>query len=271
MNLNRQQLEISLGLLAALVTLGLFLFAGQAEEARMAGVEAAQRAGAIEAGADLYEIHCRSCHGPRGNGLGELGPPLNDEAFFTTRLAEVSWQGTLDDYVFATVSTGRLIATRPIYAGDGLVAAMTPWSDRYGGPLRDDQVRHLAVFVANWEATALGEVELEEIVIPTPSAADRVEAVTRGREVFLAGGCAGCHTVDGINQAEGGPDLSHIGTAAAERKPPMSAEDYIRESFLIPNAFYGEGYEPETVEARCDGVLTEGQLDDLVVFLLSLE
>jgi hypothetical protein len=48
----------------------------------------------------------------------------------------------------------------------------------------------------------------------------------------------------------------------------MRAEDYIRESFLIPNAFVLEGFEPENVGHRCGGVLSVRQLDEVVAFLL---
>ena len=63
---------------------------------------------------------------------------------FTTRLEEVGWAGTLEDYIVATVSSGRMappgrIGTWQRRAGyAGLV-------EHYGGPMRDDQIwyRHL--------------------------------------------------------------------------------------------------------------------------------
>jgi hypothetical protein len=52
-------------------------------------------------------------------------------------------------------------------------------------------------------------------------------------------GCGGCHTIPGVPAAVGqlGPDLANIGATAATRKPAFSAEAYIRESILEPNAF----------------------------------
>lgn len=51
-------------------------------------------------------------------------------------------------------------------------------------------------------------------------------------------GCGGCHIIPGIPAAAGqlGPDLVNIGATAATRKPEFSAEAYIRESILEPNA-----------------------------------
>lgn len=52
-------------------------------------------------------------------------------------------------------------------------------------------------------------------------------------------GCGGCHTIPGIPAAAGqlGPDLTNIGATATTRKPAFSADAYIRESILEPNAF----------------------------------
>lgn len=56
---------------------------------------------------------------------------------------------------------------------------------------------------------------------------------------FNKGGCAGCHTIPGIPGANGrvGPNLSNLGVEAAGRRPGFTAEEYIRESILDPNAF----------------------------------
>lgn len=264
----RLSVQIFLSLVTMLATTGLLFFVAGQEEARLARAAAAQQAQTIEVGAELFDIHCRSCHGATGEGVGQLGPPLNDEVFFTRRLAEVGWPGTLAEYVIATVTVGRQVATRPIYAGDGVAAVMAPWSEQYGGPLRDDQIRAIAAFVLNWEATALGEVELPPLEIPQAGVSDPA-AIARGRELFVSAGCADCHTIDGFSQGQGGPDLTGIGTTAATRRPELPAEEYLRESFLIPNAYFVTGFEPESGAPPCGGTLSEPQLTDVVAFLLS--
>ena len=265
----RLQLQILLGIISALALVGLLGFVAVTEEARMEQVAQAQQARSIEMGADLYEIHCRSCHGAKGEGVGQLGPPLSNAPFFTARLAEVAWPGTLAEYIIATTTTGRLVATRPLYAGDGIAAVMAPWSDRYGGLLSEDQIRDVAAFVMNWQATALGQVELTELELPEASANDP-EVIARGEHIFVEH-CGECHRIEGLTQGEIGPELTNIVQVTSSRKPDQSPEAYIRESFLIPNAYIVSGYGPEIVGRSCGGVLSQQQLDELVAFLLARE
>ena len=69
-----------------------------------------------------------------------------------------------------------------------------------------------------------------------------------------------------------GPDLSHLGTDAAERKPGMSAEDYIFESIRDPEAFVAPGV-PRAIPGIMTAGITAGLSDDevnaLVDFLMA--
>jgi mono/diheme cytochrome c family protein len=256
------------GTIVALLTAALVLQAAVHEGARMERQQRRHLASAIEVGADLYESNCRTCHGSRGEGVGQLGPALADKKFFTERIDETGWQGTLEAYIIASSSHGRLMATRPMYAGNETTAVMAPWLDRYGGPLREDQIRAIAVFVMNWESTALGRVELIELEVPKTNLSDP-RTLSRGKEVFLAH-CAQCHLIANVSQPQQkGPELTHIGTAALSRKPNLPAEDYLRESFLIPNAFVVEGFEADKIGYHCGGLLSSKQLDEVVAFLLA--
>jgi mono/diheme cytochrome c family protein len=263
----RTQLELIIGIAATLLLAAIFFAADPIIAGRMAAQEARESAQAIARGADLYEANCRSCHGVNGEGVGELGPALNDRAFFRDRMKTIGWQGTLGEYVSSSIAQGRIAATRPLYAGDGNVV-MTAWSQQYGGPLRPDEIAALTAFVLNWEDTALGVATLEPVMTPTPSPEDLAAQAGAGREIFSEAGCAGCHAVEGLSEATVGPDLTHIGAEAASRKPGLSAELYLRESFLLPNAHRVEGY-PDDVQ--CGGVLSRSQLDSLVAFLLALQ
>lgn len=264
--MSKPHVNLLLAIGATLATLALFLTVGRAEETRMAPRARSRQARAVEAGAGLYAEHCRSCHGLAGEGVGQLGPALNDREFFEERLDETGWQGTLHDYVAHTISMGRVVATRPLYAGDGNVA-MPPWSQAFGGPLRPDEVQAVASFVLNWEAAAMGEFQPAELVLPTPERGSSREQAARGRQLFLDAGCGKCHAVAELSEGTGGPALSTVASAADTRVEGVSAEQYLRESFLIPDAFVVEGYAPRS---GCGGVLTYEQLDDLVSFLLTL-
>ena len=268
--MTRVQLEISLGMLLILITGAILIYVGVTEEQRMAEFELHQQAQAIEVGAELFEINCRGCHGLQGEGIIGLAPPLNDAHFFVNRLAEVGWQGGLEDYIFATVSTGRQVSTRPdLYPGSGS-PAMPTWSEQFGGPLREDQIEALAAFIVNWEATALGDVELAEIQPAAELAAESDDPVERGRAVYNTSGSGGCHAIEGISVGAVGPALSQITTVAATRVDGVTAEEYIRESIINPSAYLVEGYDDLMIKTFADSI-TEGQFDDLIAFLLSLE
>ncbi len=87
--------------------------------------------------------------------------------------------------------------------------------------------------------------------------------------IFSTKGCSGCHTIEGTSTATIGPDLTHIATVAAKRNPPLSAEEYIKESIEEPGAFIVEGFEP-LMPKLADGI-AEGELEDLLAFLLDQE
>lgn len=258
-------LDLCAGLAVTLGVIVLFFHAGSSLANRQLAWDRQIHARAIENGAALYETHCRSCHGVNGEGVGELGPALHDAAFFSDRLQEVGWVGTMKDYLEGTIAMGRVTSTRPLYAGTGTVV-MTAWSQAYGGPLRPDEIQELAVFIENWETTANGTITLEPLVVPTLEASSGDPET--GRSLFLAAGCADCHTIPDLSTGETGPELSQIAQLAAARKPDLSADAYLRESFLVPNAYVVDGYPSGT---GCGGVLTQKQLDDLITFLLTLQ
>lgn len=266
--MTRTEIEVVLGTLFILIAAAVVIFYGVTEERRMGYYAQAYEAQAIEVGADLFESRCSGCHGIKGEGIPGLAPPLNDRHFFTERLEEVGWSGTLEDYIIATVSSGRLTSTRPDqYVGAGR-PAMPAWSERFGGPLRDDQIRAIARFILNWEATALGQAEISTLPTPTPKPEEAADPVARGREVFVNSGCGACHTIEGISNATVGPNLTQIGEVAATRKPGVSAEKYIRESIVNPQAYVVEGFNPVMPAIFAD-TLSQEQLEDLVAFLLA--
>ncbi len=266
--MTRTQIEIFFGLILVLLTAAVLIVVGLNEESRMARLAQEQRAEAIEVGASLFEINCSGCHGLKAEGVPGLAPPLNDRHFFTERLKEVGWSGGLEDYIISTVSGGRLISTRPDQYVGGGKPAMPAWSEQYGGPLRDDQIRDIAAFIMNFEPTALGQVELAGVPTPALPAEEQGDPVARGRQVFLTSGCGGCHTIEGVSTGAVGPNLTKVGEVAATRQPGSSAEQYLRESIVNPQAFVVEGYQP-IMPATFGQTLNQQQLEDLIAFLLA--
>ena len=269
--MTRVQIEIILGIFLVLATSVVLIVIGLNEEERMAEFAKAQEAQSIEIGATLFEANCSGCHGPQGEGIVGLCPPLNDAHFFTNRLGEVGWSGSLEDYIVSTVASGRMSSTRPgEFVGQGN-PAMPAWSDQYGGPLREDQVRSIAAFVMNWEATAIEGVTLEQLSTPTPSVEELADPVARGRQVYLDNGCGGCHTIEGLSAGTVGPNLTEIGVVAATRIEGVSASEYMLESILFPNAFIVDGYPENVMLQTFADSLDDQQLEDLTEFLLAQE
>jgi hypothetical protein len=65
-----------------------------------------------------------------------------------------------------------------------------------------------------------------------------------------------------------GPTLLGISEHASERVPDLSAEAYIRQSILEPDAYLIEGYN-HSMGRIFSVLLSEEEVDDLVAYLLT--
>jgi mono/diheme cytochrome c family protein len=281
--MSRINLQILLGAIIVLVTSVIILVYGINEEERMKETERAQRARAIEQGAMLFEAQCSRCHGTQGLGIAGLCPPLNDRYFFDERMGEVNWSGTLEDYIVATVSSGRLASTRPqTFPGQG-APAMPSFSERYGGPLREDQIRNIATFITNWEETAT------LVAMPTPPAGPVVGSdITKelpegnaqaGETLATTLACTACHIAAPTGPAwlPSGSEPG-IGERAAARiaQPDYTGqattpEQYLFESIVAPNTFIISGFAANIMPLNYANTLTDQDMADLIAYLLSIK
>ncbi|MDJ0791750.1 MAG: 4Fe-4S binding protein [Acidimicrobiia bacterium] len=97
-----------------------------------------------------------------------------------------------------------------------------------------------------------------------------------GRSLFLrnslgvGAGCRVCHSLRaGVTIV--GPSLANVASEAGSRVPGMTAEEYLRQSIVDPNAYIVEGFDPNVMPQYFGETLTEDELDSLVAFLLTLE
>lgn len=140
------------------------------------------------------------------------------------------------------------------------------------GQLRQPTAEEMAELEAQIEATPTAGAPT---ALPEPTATPRPIDGTTAEEIMLNAGCGACHKIGSIGEAHKvGPDLTYIGLTAGERVADMSAETYIRQSILEPNAYLA----PECPNSPClPGImpqnfhlrLTEEQLETLVTYLLN--
>jgi ferredoxin/coenzyme F420-reducing hydrogenase delta subunit/mono/diheme cytochrome c family protein len=99
-----------------------------------------------------------------------------------------------------------------------------------------------------------------------PRAGARLFAETRGG---TGAGCRICHSLQaGVRLV--GPSLAGVGTAAATRVPGLSAEAYIRQSLVAPDAYLVAGYRAGQMPPDYLKRLSAAQIEDLVAYLLTL-
>ncbi|MFN8494198.1 MAG: c-type cytochrome [Caldilineaceae bacterium] len=143
-------MKILLGVLAVGVSFAGLLAQGYFEPKRMEAQTANWHGRAVEKGAEIFSSNCYTCHGADGKGLPGVAPALHSRYFFTQRMKDVGWSGSLHDYIALTVAAGRPSKTKSQWA-----QVMPTWGNRYGGPMRDDQVEQVTQFVLNWQEDAM--------------------------------------------------------------------------------------------------------------------
>ena len=95
--------------------------------------------------------------------------------------------------------------------------------------------------------------------------------VADGATLFMAKGCATCH--DGPESSAllpAGPTLADVATWAGERRPGLSAEEYVRESITDPGSFVSPAFVPTGPVAAMPGIaVSPAEVDALVDYLLN--
>ena len=85
-----------------------------------------------------------------------------------------------------------------------------------------------------------------------------------GQTVFLTKGCTGCHSRAGVSEGFVGPDLTDLADRAGDRVDGLTADEYVRQSVLEPQAYIVSGYGGQMPVLPVDAA----ELDALVEFLL---
>ena len=115
-------------------------------------------------------------------------------------------------------------------------------------------------------ASQVEQAPLEAGQLP-PGDAARGEALFSGQAQGEVQ-CHVCHSLE-AGQTLVGPSLAGMSAAAATRQEGMSAEDYLYQSIVAPDAYVLEGFHGGMMPSIYTKHLDAQQLADLVAFLMS--
>ena len=145
-------------------------------------------------------------------------------------------------------------------------------------PFEHHEEEHHAEVARPLPAEVPGPVDPADVA-PAAPAGSAATASSPGQTLFIGtAACASCHTVQGVAQGVLGPPLDGIASTAANRISGYSAEEYIRESIVEPDAYtagtadgLSQDYQEGLMQATMAGIsLSEEDVDNLVEYLLTL-
>ena len=118
-------------------------------------------------------------------------------------------------------------------------------------------------------ATAMPTFTPEPPTTPVPDPARGQLLYELGPEGVYEPFCSNCHTLTNIDHL--GPGFEGIADRAATRVPELSAEEYIRQSIVDPEAYIVEGNWPEGefMPTNYAEAYSEQNIIDLVAFLMT--
>jgi len=200
------------------------------ESPRMAAAEYRQHEEYVLKGARTYAENCATCHGPRGEGV--IGMPLNRKEY------QVDWTTPAGKEIYRKLTeairqgrAGNADHYQWVKVGDKWISytAMPAWGKDYGGPLDEDYIHALALFImkpdgTQWSLVGNSEIApfpatgLEEYTgrydqIPLPDSEDtEVNDAAKAllRDVARSQ-CLTCHTIGTVG-GKIGPDLTRVGS-----------------------------------------------------------
>jgi mono/diheme cytochrome c family protein len=82
--------------------------------------------------------------------------------------------------------------------------------------------------------------------------------------------CGFCHSVS-PGETLVGPSLAAVAEVAGQRISGQSAEAYLRESIVDPDAYVVEGFGPGIMPPAYGTQLSDAQITDLVAYLMALD
>ncbi len=219
-----------------------------------------------------------------------------------TRLAEVNWGGTLQNYLESTISGGRPVSS--FYFPN----PMPNWAQQFGGPLRQDEIQDVVAYIMNFQGDFQpGNIKVTPNMInqqfaaptlsgaaPTPSAPPigSIPAGTdphafvknlvpklpagnadNGKTLYTNLGCAGCHFQSTPGAVTTGPSTQGTFTRTQNVRLKDSANadltvnEYLAECILKPDTYNVPGYPTGTMPSTFATKLAPQDLADILAYL----
>jgi len=135
---------------------------------------------------------------------------------------------------------------------------------------RVDPDHFIVLFDDNVAASEFDVLEFTFVDTVVESRADAGRSLYSENTLGVNTGCKVCHSLK-EDVVIVGPSLYGVGTRAGSTVAGLSAQEYLYESIVDPNAHIVDGFEPDVMLGSFDSLLTEEQIQDLVAFLLTLE
>jgi mono/diheme cytochrome c family protein len=160
---------------------------------------------------------------------------------------------------------------------------MPAFGDQYGGPLRVDQIRDIAIYVTNWQETAPDRGTPAPMAGPPVGTDITVELpegdAANGEILATSKGCVVCHVTTPTGPSwPPTADLPGIGARAETRfsEPDYTGgastpEQYLLESIVIPDAHIVTGFSAGLMPKTYGATLTAQETADLIAYMLTIK
>ncbi|MEN8235119.1 MAG: hydrogenase iron-sulfur subunit [Actinomycetota bacterium] len=120
-------------------------------------------------------------------------------------------------------------------------------------------------------AIAASEIlDLSYIDEQVVSSAEAGESLYYESTLGVNTGCRVCHSLK-PDVVIVGPSFDGIASRAGTTVPGLTAEEYLYESTIDPDAYIVEGFEPGVMLPNFDETLTDEEIENLIAFLLTLD
>ena len=110
-------------------------------------------------------------------------------------------------------------------------------------------------------------ISFRDVHIPDPKAGERIYNETASG---VNAGCRICHSLQKDERIIG-PSFYGIADRAGNRVPGLTAEEYLHQSIVEPNAFLVPGDTSGQMIQNFGDILTEEQIEDLIAFLMTMK